>query len=66
MTYVEKMTERIIGRCECWPEGPMEEFINQIIADTKRACKWAIEPKLIYADNVHCKKAIDQAEVKGE
>jgi len=65
MTYAEKMTMKLMGEMS-YNYGNQPEtlkIIKQIIADTKAACKRAIEPKLIYADNKHCEKAIDQIEV---
>ncbi len=59
MTYVEKMAEEFheIGRWD-WPEDA-EPIIEQIIADTKRACKIAITQQFeVYL------MQIDQAQVK--
>ena len=68
MTYVETMAIEI--HVDCVHEGPgdqyeilkaTEKLINQIIADTKEACKNAL-----FGEGSGCYEVIDQAEVKGE
>ena len=63
MTYVEKMTMKIMGEMAYNYGNQLEvaEVVRQIIADTKRACKAAIEQQFsVYT------MQIDQAEVKKE
>jgi len=61
MTYVEKMA------LKAWDAGHRqgcEEIINQIIADTKRACKKATRAHLLSWQKVSIGYEVDQAEVK--
>ncbi len=70
MTYVEKMAMENIGDVCTGGSNRLEKLINQIIADTKRACKNTYR---IYHDfhtyNSGYVSAIDRVkivEVKGE
>ncbi len=67
MTYVEKMTNRFTSIYSFDSNMQPEDLINQIIADTKRACEKAITNNLSLHPNTwnNCMDAIDQAEVKG-
>ena len=72
MTYVEKMADKIdIDVCLSNKEAKV--FINQIIADTKRACKQEIKKQIdkldpeavVYLAGIFdAQYLIDQAEVK--
>ncbi len=68
MTYVEEMALKMYEESSFWPIGSYQNFIDDIIADTKRAHRIAIldEVDAPYTEKQAYLAVIEQAEVKGE
>ena len=68
MTYAEKMTMKIMGEMSYnYGNQPATlKIVNQIIADTKRACSIAVTHSLSFHPNSgdRCMEAIRRAEVR--